>query len=442
MTDILLIDADAERREKLARTLTDHGYTMSTSDTVPSGFDNASCACAICLDTLAGDRLASLCEQLPVIVTTENGSIPDAVAAIRRGAYDYLELPLETGHLIATVERASTTRALTGQGTLQQFPMIGSSEAMQALKQNIAKVAPTESTVLISGQSGTGKELVARAIHAGSRRSSAPLISINCATIPQNLVEAELFGLERYENDNVGQRGLVHAAEGGTLFIDEIAELPAAAQARLLQVVQGENRAVGSTSTHTVNVRVIAATHRDLAELVSSGHFREDLFYRLNVVSLDLPPLRTRKQDILEIADWLLAKTSSRLGKEGLSFSDEATQAMESYHWPGNVRELENAVERAVILSDNNVEITRALLAIEPSAEAPLPTDPAYDSEQTSLEDYFVRFVLDHQDQLTETELAEKLGISRKSLWERRQRLNIPRRKTRKRGPRRDTSTT
>ena len=212
------------------------------------------------------------------------------------------------------------------------------------------------------------------------------------------------------------------------------------AQAPLLRVVQGENRRVGSASTQAVNVRVIAATHRNLNEATNNGQFREDLYYRLNVVCLELPPLRERHNDVIEIAQWLLARTSERLNKEGVSFSADAEYAITHYHWPGNVRELENAIERAVILCDNHSEISQSLLAIEPSIDStPLPEGPI-DPDQTSLEDYFVRFVLDNQDQLTETELADKLGISRKSLWERRQRLNIPRTKTRKRGPRRDAS--
>ena len=223
------------------------------------------------------------------------------------------------------------------------------------------------------------------------------------------------------------------------MFLDEVAELPPAAQARLLQVMQGENRRVGSSAAEPVNVRIIAATHRNLQQLTEAGQFREDLYYRLNVVTFLLPLLRERKEDILEIADWLLERTSQRLNKEGLDLAPDAREAMLRYHWPGNVRELGNAIERAVILSDNHCAITQTLLAIEPKDDGEL-SDLAADGDQTSLEDYFVRFVTEHQVHMTETELAEKLGISRKSLWERRQRLNIPRTKTKKRGPRRDSA--
>jgi len=440
MTEVLLIDQQTERGESLANALREEGVNVQTVAALPALEQLSMCACVICHHDQIDQDLNQYAAAVPVIILAEQASIPAAVACIRRGAADYLAAPVSTDLLVAAVERASAQTALAQKQSLEHFPMIGSSEPMRRLKESIAKVAPTDSTVLILGQSGTGKELVARALHAASSRSAAPLISINCATVPQNLIEAELFGLEPFETSNSGHRGLIEAAEGGTLFLDEIAELPSAAQARLLRVLHGENRRVGSSATAPANVRIIAATHRDLAQLVETGQFREDLFYRLNVVSLELLPLKQRAEDVGEIAEWLLGRTCERLNKEGLSFAVEATDAMRRYHWPGNVRELENAIERAVILADNHSEITRALLAIQPDPEQTIETEITIDSDQTSLEDYFVRFVLDNQDQLTETELAEKLGISRKSLWERRQRLNIPRRKTRKRGPRRDAS--
>ena len=201
-----------------------------------------------------------------------------------------------------------------------------------------------------------------------------------------------------------------------------------------LQVTQGENRKVGGANTKPINVRIIAATHRDLKALTENGAFRSDLFYRLNVVSFNLSPLRNRHQDILEIGEYLLAETCRKLDKPLLKIGDEARKAMLEYHWPGNVRELGNAIERAVILADEGGVITQSLLAIEPDDTINGGGLVDVDPSQTSLEDYFVRFVQDNEESLTETELAEKLGISRKSLWERRQRLNIPRKKTRNRG--------
>jgi len=439
MAQLLLIDKQLDRGQALAANIRDHGIEADVLCTLPSAAELAQYQCLACDHEFIDADLASVARDVPTIVLAETANVPAAVACIQRGAADYIETPAKVETLVAAIERASANHALNKQHSLEHFPMIGSSAPMRELKDRIAKVGPTDSTVLILGQSGTGKELVARAIHAASKRADAPLITLNCATVPQNLIESELFGLEQYEGKPGGHRGLIEASEGGTLFLDEVAELPMAAQARLLRVTQGQNRRVGSSATENVDVRVIAATHRNLDQLTSTGQFREDLFYRLNVMRFVIAPLAERKTDIEEIAHWLLERTSARLNKQGLKFGRDAVEAMQSYHWPGNVRELENAIERAVILSDANGEISKALLAIEPQPEEHPSGDGMADPDQTSLEDYFVRFVLDNQDQFTETELAEKLGISRKSLWERRQRLNIPRRKTRKRGPRRDS---
>ena len=437
MSNILLIDSDTARSQHLVDALSSHDLAAKTANLVPDVLHSVDCI--VGLNTIIMDKLVEITGVAPVIVIAENSSIPEAVTAIHRGAEDYLALPIEPEQLIAAIERARTRTQRADTHAVAQFPLIGSSQAMTDLKDNIAKVGPTESSVIIIGQSGTGKEVIARALHASSKRASASMITINCATVPSNLIEAELFGLENYESNTEQNRGLVEAAEGGTLFLDEIAELPTTAQARLLQVLNGENRRVGSSATTPVNVRVISATHRNLEELVANGQFREDLYYRLNVFNFHLPPLRDRQNDVVDIARWLLVRTSERLGKSGLSFSKDAESAMLAYSWPGNVRELENAIERAVILSDPNMEITQQALAIDAPPTSDETTEPSQAGDLTSLEDYFVKFVQQHQDQLTETELAEKLGISRKSLWERRQRLNIPRRKTRKRGRRQDS---
>lgn len=435
MNEVLLIDDNGARRDAMAATLSDHGMNVSTSASVP---DTVAADCVLAMDAQLSRHITQIGQQAALIVLTEQGSIPAAVAAIQQGAANYLCLPLEPEHLVAAIERAQQQKPKTRDNSLENFPMVGVSETMRALKAGISKAAPTNSTVLILGQSGTGKELVARAIHSASDRGGAPLISINCATVPANLIESELFGAEGLDGAGAPQPGLVDAANGGTLFLDEISELPPAAQARLLRVLQGENRRVGSSSAHAVDVRLIAATHQNLENLVAGGQFREDLYYRLNVVCFDLPPLHARREDIIPIATWLLERACTRLGKQQLSFSPDVKKIMQAYHWPGNVRELENAIERAVILSDDGTEITQKLLAIELSETRRAEEDALHNPELTSLEDYFVNFVQEHQDNLTETELAEKLGISRKSLWERRQRLNIPRRKTRKRGRRVD----
>ncbi|MBP3935136.1 MAG: sigma-54-dependent Fis family transcriptional regulator, partial [Pseudomonas sp.] len=328
-----------------------------------------------------------------------------------------------------------------------EIGIIGSCPPMLDMYSKIRKVAPTDSNVLIQGESGTGKELVARALHNLSRRAKAPMISVNCAAIPESLIESELFGHEKgaFTGASAGRAGLVEAADGGTLFLDEIGELPLEAQARLLRVLQeGEIRRVGSVQSQKVDVRLIAATHRDLKSLAKVGQFREDLYYRLHVIALKLPALRERGADVNEIANAFLARQSARVGRTDLKFAPDAERAISHYSWPGNVRELENAVERAVILCESP-EISAELLGIDielsdlqdddfiglaPQQSISNGNTSLDPTEDLSLEDYFQHFVLEHQDHMTETELARKLGVSRKCLWERRQRLGIPRRKT------------
>ena len=358
--------------------------------------------------------------SMPVILLDAEPTIQRAVQAIKAGAEDYLAMDVPDAELLGALQ--SALAGLPADAADGSFPMTGNSPPMKALFDSISKVAPTESTVLITGESGTGKELVARAIHASSGRRQAPLIALNCATVPDDLIEAELFG-----HDGEESGGLVAAAEGGTLFLDEIGELPQKVQSRLLQALEADQ-----------DVRLISATHRDLEGLVANGQFRDDLYYRLKVVSLDVPPLKDRGDDVLLLADAILSRTAEKLGKHGLSFTEETREDLLRYAWPGNVRELENAIQRAVILCDGQFIDTR-LLAID----LPQPDDTeaaAGPSPDQTLEDYFVSFVTAHQDHMTEIELAKKLGISRKSLWERRQRLNIPRKKTKKRGRRRDVS--
>lgn len=439
MTDLLLIDTNRERSNELAELLSTHGIGVQVAEAI----DNLALGQFDCLlidhKEIPTD-FANLTGQLPVIVLALTGTIKEAVNAIQLGAKDYLEQPIKPDELLAAIERACAYAPNRKNVDSNGMELIGTSENIQTLRKRIEKVGPSDSPILILGQSGTGKELVARALHAASRRARAPMITINCATVPEDLIETELFGIEPFGHSQSGGNGLVETANGGTLFLDEIAELSLSAQAKLIHVVQGENRKVGSARSNPVDVRLIAATHRDLQALTESGDFRSDLFYRLNVLTFQLSPLQNRNEDILEIGEWLLKQACLRLDKKGLTLGKAARETMIAYHWPGNVRELSNAIERAVILSDDHSEITPSLLAIKPIPRESTPEgERETPAAQTSLEDYFVRFVHDHQDQLSETELAEKLGISRKSLWERRQRLNIPRKKTRKRGPRIDT---
>ncbi len=448
MSYILVVDDEAVIRAGLKRLLERNGYEVAEAGSVDEalaqysldGFDLI--ISDLRLPGQPGTALISRSGSTPVLIMTSFASIRSAVDAVRAGAADYIAKPFDHDDMLLTVDRILRERLLQRQNAALRQDMakvrpdsgiIGSCQAMQELHRRIARVAPLNTTVLILGESGTGKELVARALHEQGPRANAPLISVNCAAIPESLIESELFGHEKgaFTGAQGLRKGLVEAADGGSLFLDEIGELPLEAQARLLRLLQErEVRRLGATQSRKVDVRLIAATHRNLKHLASVGLFREDLYFRLNVVELALPPLRERGSDILEIAHSMLKRTIERFGSQPLSFSTCALEAMNSYHWPGNIRELENAIERAVILSETDV-ITPELLAIDfPHPDSGNAPEDALDPPAgLSLEDYFQHFVLEHQDQMSETELAQKLGISRKTLWERRQRLGIPRRR-------------
>ncbi|MCE8035869.1 MAG: sigma-54 dependent transcriptional regulator [Halomonas sp.] len=457
MSRILIVEDEAIIRTALRRLLERHGYAVSEAGCVdealalePRSFD-----LVISDLRLPGEPGTDLIEQaapVPVLIMTSYASMRSAVESLKQGAVDYVAKPFDHDELLETVSRVlhqqSSHRAappdITDAGGSRQ-QMIGECAAMQAVYTRIRKTAPADVTVLIQGESGTGKELVARAIHQQSQRTHAPLICVNCAAIPETLIESELFGHEKgaFTGASAARTGLVEAADGGTLFLDEIGELPLDAQARLLRVLQeGEIRRIGSVETRHVDVRLIAATHRDLRALSKTGEFRLDLYYRLNVMQIDLPPLREREDDVLRIAEVLLEKACKRHHREGLRLSRAARREIRDYPWPGNVRELENALERGVILAEGHLIHPDDLgLSGSPASQPrgtteprPMPANPAVEDEENaeedlSLEDYFQHFVLEHQDHMSETELAQKLGISRKCLWERRQRLGIPRKK-------------
>jgi len=453
MSHILIVEDEALIRSSLKRLLERHNYTVSEAGSVTeaSAHYNFEDFDLIITDVrLPGEPGTTLIEKArptPVLIMTSFGSLKAAVDAMKQGAVDYISKPFDHDEMLLAIERILREKALQVQNdVLKQevarvYPttgMIGSCPAMQDVFNRIRKVAPMATTVLIRGESGTGKELVARALHEQSPRASGPMISVNCAAIPETLIESELFGHEKgaFTGAQSQRKGLVEAADGGTLFLDEIGELPLEAQARLLRLLQEkEVRRIGATQARRVDVRLVAATHRDLKKLAGESLFREDLYYRLNVVELLLPPLRARGDDVLELADKLLVRTCQRLGVGPLLFTEETRDAMRHYPWPGNVRELENAIERAAILCES-AEIHPEHLAIDIIRREPSPTrtggttpSPHEPPAGLSLEDYFQHFVLEHQDHMSETELAQKLGISRKSLWERRQRLGIPRRK-------------
>lgn len=450
MNQVLVVEDEEIIRNALKRLLERHDYEVSEAGTVKESmemYDMDNFDVIISDLRLPGAPGTDLIKatKTPVLIMTSYSSIRSAIDSMKMGAVDYIAKPFEHNEIIETVAKIireySREEKPASNDEGHEPPvhgMIGSCPQMMELFRRIRKVAQTNSTVLIHGESGTGKELVARAIHNLSTRENQEMISVNCAAIPENLIESELFGHEKgaFTGATATRTGLVEAANGSTLFLDEIGELPLEAQARLLRVLQeNEIRKVGSVQSKKVDVRLVAATHRDLKQLVVDGNFREDLYYRINVMTLVIPPLRDRGNDLLELADTILDRTCSRLKTPIMQFSDLAGRAIANYTWPGNVRELENAIERAVVLAEGN-EIGEELLAIDNEAgEATLePTQPSQPAtgepiEELSLEDYFQRFVLEHQDTMNETQLAKKLGISRKCLWERRQRFGIPRKK-------------
>jgi len=442
MSQILIIEDESVIRGALRKLLERHGYEVSESSSVEEAEDvmrtqGVGLVIAdVRLPGAPGTDVIQRYPRVPVLVMTSYASVRSAVEAMRLGAVDYIAKPFDHDEMLLCVDRILRQGQLERQNralksdVARRYPtthIIGHCAAMREVFARIDKVAPTDTTVLILGESGTGKELVARALHERSRRHDAPMITVNCAAIPGGLIESELFGHEKgsFTGATGAHQGMVEAADGGTLFLDEIGELPLDAQARLLRVLQeGEIRRVGSTHSRRVNIRLVAATHRDLPKLVAEGRFRDDLYFRLRVMEIPLPALRERGEDVVELARTLLRKTCERLNRPELQFEPAALDAIRAHAWPGNVRELENAIERAVILCEG-ARISAELLSISPPhADA----DPAVESApDLSLEGYFRHFVETHQDHLTETELAERLGISRKALWERRQRLGIPR---------------
>ncbi len=452
---ILIVEDETIICQSLARLLTNAGYAVDTCHT----FSDAKALLPtraydliisdIRLPDEPGTQLITHANPTPVLIMTSYASIKSAVDALKLGAIDYIAKPFDFDEMLKIVKHALSSRGKAIQPSDPQDNMIGEHPLMQRLQQQISKAAPVDSTVLIVGPSGTGKELVAKALHNRSARAEGPLISVNCAAIPETLIEAELFGHEKgaFTGAQTQRKGLVEAANQGTLFLDEIGELPMEAQARLLRLLQEkEVRPVGSIESRHVDVRIIAATHRPLKQLAQEGQFREDLYYRLHVIELSVPALHQRGNDVLLLAEFFIQQLRKRFQCGPKKLTDAAQKALLLYDWPGNVRELEHAIERAIVLSDD-ADLDTASLGIQQSTGSTskekdrqtqsqpqdlttenLTTEEAAPSAD-SLDTYFKRFVLENQDTLNETELAEKLGISRKTLWERRQKLGIPRRK-------------
>jgi DNA-binding NtrC family response regulator len=439
---VLIGEDDARARDSLRALLEEEGYCVeAVSDGVEASqrlregdFD------AALLDVRMPRKdgltlLREIREQArrpEVLVMTAYGNSAVAIEAMKLGAYDYLTKPLHFEELLIQLERAIASRrqALSldayhqESGISEEVELVGEGPAMQRVYKLIGQVAPTDSTVLILGESGTGKELIARTIHDHSPRREARLITVHCAAIPETLLEAELFGYEKgaFTGAAARRKGRFELADGGTIFLDEIGELPAATQAKLLRVLQ--ERAVeplGSERTLHLDVRILAATNRDLDKAVREGTFREDLFYRLNVVNIVAPPLRVRREDIPPLATHLLKKLVAKRRLSPSNFTSEAMDALQARDWPGNVRELEHVIERALILS-HGAPLSPELLGPLPSAQEAdsfreVPLEEGLHNLVAKLERSLIERALAQADG-NRTQAADLLKINRRLLYD------------------------
>ncbi|MCK5826154.1 MAG: sigma-54-dependent Fis family transcriptional regulator [Desulfuromusa sp.] len=371
--------------------------------------------------------------DLPVVIMTAFGSLETAIAALRAGAYDFVTKPVDLDLLSISLSRALQYRQLQGKVRLLRNQvrrqrsddgMLGESPVFQEIKQQITRIANLDTSVLISGESGTGKELVARALHHQSQRCDEPFIAINCAALPENLLESELFGHIRgaFTDARENRKGLFVEASGGTLLLDEIAELPLTLQPKLLRVLEDHKvRPLGGSKEIDCDVRVLASSHQDLAAVVAAGQFRSDLFYRLNVIELELPPLRERGNDVLLLALKFIQQLSQRFNKSVTGLAQPAAARLLAYHWPGNVRELRNVIERAIALTSHDQLIVEDFpnQIRQPENEAVLPTGLVETGHILPLEEIERRYIRQILNQLNDnrTLAARLLGVDRKTLY-------------------------
>jgi two-component system response regulator HydG len=430
---ILVVDDEPSMRTTLSILLKREGYQVSLAESgaealpllAPGEYDMI--LTDLKMEGMDGIELLrhikAVDPQAEVLIFTAYGTVATAVEAMRLGAYDYIGKPFDEEELLLKIARALERKALVRevqdlrQELQGQGRIVAASKEMRGVLAKIDQVAPSDATVLIEGESGTGKELVARAIHRGSLRRDRPFIPINCSTFPETLLESELFGYEKgaFTGADKARKGLFEAAHTGTLFLDEIADMPLPLQGRLLRALQeGEVRRLGSTQPIRVDVRIVTATNKRVDALVAQGTLRDDLFYRLNVVRISIPPLRERPDDIIPLGRHFLEVYKNRARKKIMGFAPDAAQAMLAHPWPGNVRELENAVERGVILCRSS-----SITAQELSLGIPLPERGA-DQGITlkELERRHTLAVLERHGG-NQAETARELGIGRNTLWRR-----------------------
>ncbi|CAN5358370.1 sigma-54 dependent transcriptional regulator [soil metagenome] len=443
---ILIVDDERGIRETLRGVLEDEGFEI---ETVVSGEDclkaveTTHFAC-ILLDIWLGDgidgletlkRLRKIGNDSAVIMISGHGNIETAVNATKLGAFDFIEKPLSLERTVVTIRNAMRQRELERvneqlqKDLAEEYAMIGDSIAMRALRKQIAIVAPTDGRVLISGESGTGKELVARAIHAQSRRKNAPFIEINSAAIPEDLVESELFGHTKgaFSGALNAKKGKFEIADGATLFLDEIGDMSPRVQAKMLRVLEEQRfEPVGSNTPIKVDVRVISATNKPLSGLIENGNFRADLFYRLNVIPFQIPPLRERLEDISALVEHFNQRFSNNYGKKSKNFTGEAIEALQNYAWLGNVRELKNTIERVVIMVGKQKITADDLPKFNEIQDLPASSFrfPSFKDATDAYQREFISHKLSEFDGNV-SKAAESMGVDRSHLYRRMKNLGI-----------------
>jgi DNA-binding NtrC family response regulator len=432
---ILVVDDDKPQRDILQEILTSAGYDVTSAASGEAAMKFAhdrSFDLALTDLKMTGmdgiellQQLLALDSSIIVILLTAHGTIDSAKEALRRGAFDYLQKPFDRDRLLETIKRAL--------GTLDQIDVeiISASPKMEAVKKMILKVARSSSTVLIRGESGTGKELIARAIHNQSPRNSEMFQAVNCAAINENLLESELFGHEKgsFTGAHADKKGLFEVADRGTLFLDEIAELDVSMQAKLLRALQERRiRRVGASFELPIDVRVVAATNRDLRAMVADGRFRDDLYYRINVLSIDVPPLRERREDIPVLIDFFLKKHTRNTSRLVRGLTPETKRMLHDYGWPGNVRQLESAIERAILLCEGDMIAPEDLPSeVRQESQTPISGGFKLPAEGINFEEVEKNLILQAMDQTDYniTKSAKLLGLTFRTLQYRLEKFGI-----------------
>jgi DNA-binding NtrC family response regulator len=445
---VLIIDDDASMCELLEEELGRRAFTVTTIDApMPAleRFAREDFDVVVSDVNMAGMTGVELCRQLvdrrddvPVLLVTAYADVETAIAGIRAGAYDFVTKPFEVDQLALALERALKHRALRQEvkrlrkaieGAERLRGLVGESPAMKTMAELVARVADTDTTVLITGESGTGKELVARALHENGLRRDGPFVAINCAAMPETLLESELFGHVRgaFTDARTSRPGLFVRATGGTIFLDEIAEMPAGMQAKLLRALQERTvRPVGSDEEQGFDARIVAATNRDLESAVEERHFREDLFYRINVVRIAVPPLRGRGGDVLLLAQHFLERFAAQSRREVTGLSAAAAEKLLSYPWPGNVRELQNCIERAVALAAfDTLGVDDLPERVRDHRIARIPVDSDDPAELLPMDEIERRYILKVLAAVSgnKTMAAQVLGFDRRTLYRKLQRI-------------------